>query len=63
MQQEQFDKRNGTINLAFAQLMGTADELTCGLVAASQASRDVEKLWTVLRVYKYVVWETRYENA
>ncbi|KAL8839386.1 MAG: hypothetical protein Q9170_001780 [Blastenia crenularia] len=47
------------INLAYAQLQGMADEVSCGLIQAGQASHGVwEEKTEKPRAYKYVVWGT-----
>ncbi|KAL8965669.1 MAG: hypothetical protein Q9183_003740 [Haloplaca sp. 2 TL-2023] len=47
------------IDLAYSQLMGMADNVSCELVMAGQDSRRDEPAKTEIpRVYKYVVWGT-----
>lgn len=45
-------------DIAFAQLQGMADEISCELVEASQSSRTVTGEKPALPVFKYLVWGT-----
>ena len=51
---EQAQGGEGQIKLAFAQLMGMADEVSCDLVVAGKGSKEVEKP----QAFKYLVWGT-----
>ncbi|KAL8944122.1 MAG: hypothetical protein Q9211_000713 [Gyalolechia sp. 1 TL-2023] len=59
IRQEQLRSGHGRVSLAYAQLMGMADEVSCELVQAGKQSDGAwEEKTEKPRAYKYVVWGT-----
>lgn len=56
IRQRQFLRGDKTINMAYAQLMGMADDLSCELVLAGHGSQGVKM--DKPQAYKYVAWGT-----
>lgn len=59
IRQEQVRTRHEPIRLAYAQLVGMADEVSCELILAGQRFREVgEEKTEKPQAYKYLVWGT-----
>lgn len=55
---EQVQRDQPRINMAYGQLMGMADHISCDLIQEARASEATAKTIDVPQAYKYLVWGT-----